>query len=73
MFQRFEKLGHTLNTASNHYNDVVTALAGKQGLQGRVERFTQISKKASKEMPQLEPRHFQYETAKLEVQNQDNK
>ena len=73
VFQRFEKLGQTLNTASNHYNEVVTALAGRQGLQGKVERFTQISKKASKEMPQLEPRHFQCETAKLEVQNQNNK
>lgn len=73
VFQRFEKLGHTLNTASNHYNDVVKALAGKQGLQGKVERFTKISNKANKEMPQLEPRHFQCETVKLEVQNQDNK
>lgn len=71
--ERFKRLGNTLNTASNYYNDVVTALAGKQGLQGKVERFTQISKKATKEMPQLEPRHFQCETAKLEVQNQNNK
>ncbi|MYE07785.1 MAG: DNA recombination protein RmuC [Oligoflexia bacterium] len=71
VFQRFEKLGHTLNTASGHYNDVVTALAGKQGLQGKVERFKQISKKASKEMPQLEPRHSQYETSKLKIY-QDN-
>ena len=73
VFQRFEKLGQTLNTASNHYNEVVTALAGRQGLQGKVERFTQISKKASKEMPPLRLRHFQCETAKLEVQNQNNR
>ena len=72
VFQRFEKLGHTLNTASGHYNDVVTALAGKQGLQGKVERFTQISKKASKEMPQLESRHFHCDTSKLEMHQQDN-
>jgi len=73
VFQRFEKLGQTLNTASNHYNDVVTALAGRQGLQGKVERFTQISQKASKEMPQLGPRHLQFETARLEIQNRSNK
>ena len=67
VFQRFEKLGHTLNTASGHYNDVVTALAGKQGLQGKVERFKQVSKKATKEMLQIEPKYLQFETSKLEI------
>ena len=65
VFQRFEKLGHTLNTASNHYNEVVTALAGRQGLEGKVDRFKTISSKATKEMPRLEARHFQCETTKL--------
>ena len=73
VFQHFDKLGQTLNTVSNHYNKAVTALAGKQGLHGKVERFTQISNKVSKEMPQLKPRHFQYDTAKLKIQNKNNK
>ncbi len=70
--ERFNKLGNTLNTASNHYEDVRKALAGKQGLQGKVDRFKEISNKANKEMPQLEPRYFQCETAPLEIQNQNN-
>lgn len=66
--ERFQKLGNTLNTASTQYNQVVTAISGKQGLQGKVERFTQLSSKVSKKMPELENRHFEYETAQLEIQ-----
>ena len=69
--ERFQKLGNTLNTASSHYDDAVRALAGRQGLQGKVERFREISNKANKEMPQLEPRHLQYETGLLENQDQN--
>ncbi len=69
--ERFQKLGNTLNTASSHYNDAVRALAGRQGLQGKVERFKEISNKANKEMPQLESRHFQHETKLLENQDQN--
>ena len=71
VFQRFQKLGHTLNTAANHYNEVVTALAGRQGLEGKVDRFKKISNKANKEMPQLESRYFQFETAKLRASKKD--
>ena len=67
VFERFEKLGNTLNTASKHYNETVTALAGNQGLQGKVERFKKISNKATKEIPQIESRNFQFETSKLEI------
>ena len=68
---RIQKLGDTLNTASRHYNDAVTAISGRQGLQGKVERFTRLSARASKEMPDLEPRHFEYKTKSLNIQPLD--
>lgn len=63
--ERLAKLGGTLNTASNHYNNTVTALAGKQGLYGKVERFSQLSARVSKTLPQLEPGHIDFETERL--------
>ena len=54
---RLGKLGNTLTAASNHYNDTVTSLVGRQGLHGKVERFNQLSAKASKTMPKLEHIH----------------
>ena len=65
---RIQKLGNTLNTASSHYNEAVTAISGRQGLQGKVERFTQLSTRANKKMPALEPRHFDYEANSLNIQ-----
>ena len=65
---RIQKLGHTLNTASSHYNEAVTAITGRQGLQGKVERFTQLSTRANKKMPNLEPRHLEYNTDSLNIQ-----
>lgn len=56
--ERLGKLGGTLNTVSNHYNDTVKALAGKQGLYGKVERFNKLSAKVSKTLPALEPAHM---------------
>lgn len=41
--ERLHKLGRTLQTAGSHYNDTVTALAGKQGLHGKVERFSELA------------------------------
>jgi len=64
---RIQKLGNTLNTASKHYNDTVTAISGRQGLQGKVERFTQFSTQANKDMPKLEARHFDHQTAQLDI------
>ena len=65
---RMQKLGNTLNTASGHYNEAVTAIVGLQGLQGKVERFAQLSTKANKKMPDLEPRYFEYKTKSLNIQ-----
>lgn len=66
--ERLRSLGNTLGTVSNHYNQAVTALSGKQGLQGKVKRFTELSNKASKDMPELEHKHHEFETNRLEVE-----
>lgn len=63
--ERLSKLGGTLATVSNHYNNTVTALAGKQGLYGKVERFSQLSAKVSKSLPSLEPAHMDFESERL--------
>jgi DNA recombination protein RmuC len=65
--ERLNKLGNTLKAASNHYNDTVTGLVGKQGLHGKVERFQQLSAKANKAMTQLEPIHTDIENDRLET------
>lgn len=65
--ERLAKLGGTLSTVSNHYNHTVTALAGKQGLYGKVERFSQLSAKVSKSLPQIEPAHMDFETERLSM------
>lgn len=63
--ERLHKLGGTLNTASNHYNNTVTALAGQQGLYGKVDRFSQLSAKVTKSLPQLETSHVDFEAERL--------
>ena len=63
--ERLSKLGGSLNTASNHYNGTVKALAGQQGLYGKVERFDKLSAKVSKTLPQLEPDHMDFEAERL--------
>lgn len=65
--ERLGKLGGTLNTVSNHYNDTVKALAGKQGLYGKVERFNKLSAKVSKTLPALEPAHMDFESERLSL------
>lgn len=65
--ERLGKLGNSLGAVGNHYNSVVTALAGQQGLYGKVERFGQLSAKAAKELPQLDTRHPELDTARLQL------
>lgn len=65
--ERLSKLGGTLNTVSNHYNSTVKALAGQQGLYGKVDRFNQLSAKVSKSLPQIEPTHMDFETERLSM------
>ncbi|MDT4825119.1 Chromosome partition protein Smc [compost metagenome] len=65
--ERLSKLGGTLNTASNHYNNTVTALAGQQGLYGKIDRFSQLSAKVSKTLPALEPVHMDFQSERLSL------
>ena len=65
--ERLHKLGNTLKSANNHYNETVRGLVGKQGLRGKVERFQTISAKASKELANLEPIHLDIENDRLET------
>lgn len=65
--ERLNKLGGSLTTASNHYNSAVKALAGQQGLYGRVDRFKQLSAKVSKNLPRLEASHMDFETERLSL------
>lgn len=65
--ERLQKLGGTLNTASNHYNETVKALAGKQGLYGKVDRFNKLSSKVTKTLPAIEPGHRDFEADRLSL------
>lgn len=53
--ERLLGLGQSLQTATKKYNETVTAVVGRQGLHGKVDRFQQLSQKANKPFPsQLE-------------------
>lgn len=64
---RLAKLGNTLNTANNQYNQAVTSLVGRRGLLGKVERFQHLSSKASQLVPQVELIENEVDTIKLEM------
>lgn len=63
--ENLQRLGNTLTAASNHYNKTVTALAGRQGLHGKVERFQRLSSNITRSMPVLEPLNADFEQERL--------
>jgi DNA recombination protein RmuC len=63
---RLLKLGRTLQTAGNYYNDTVTALGGKQGLYGKVARFGELVKGAKAPL-ELDEIHSDLELHKLDA------
>jgi DNA recombination protein RmuC len=65
--ERLHRLGNSLKSAGNHYNDTVKALAGNRGLHGKVERFAQLASTASKDMPVLDPVHADIDTDRLQA------
>src|SRR5690606_41654014 len=71
--RRSSDLGGTLDTVSRHYNETVTALAGQQGLYGKASRFNELSSKANKAMPALEPLHADFESERLALIASDRK
>lgn len=67
--ERFEKLGATLGTVRNHYNDTVTALVGQQGLYGKVDRFKTLSAKVSKTLPNVEKAYLDFDHDRLKSED----
>jgi len=51
--ERLERLGGSLDTVGRHYNNVITALTGQQGLYGKVARFQHVSARAHRNLPPL--------------------
>ncbi|MGE8548040.1 MAG: DNA recombination protein RmuC [Alcaligenes sp.] len=64
--ERLKKLGETLGQAGKHYNSTVTALAGQQGLYGKVSRFAELSARANRNPPAIEPWHGDIEHERLD-------
>ncbi|EED32043.1 DNA recombination protein RmuC [gamma proteobacterium NOR5-3] len=65
--QRLEDMGKTLNTTTDKYNKTVTALVGKQGLYGKVERFKSTAANAKGELPKAATQHPTIEHDRLGV------
>ncbi|MFV0283600.1 MAG: DNA recombination protein RmuC [Castellaniella sp.] len=63
---RLQKLGQALGAAATHYNSTVTAVTGQQGLYGKVGRFAELSVKAGRPLPPLEPLHADFEVRRLD-------
>lgn len=70
--ERLTKLGNSLGAVSNHYNSVVTALVGQQGLYGKVERFGQLSMRNNQQLPRLEPRQDDLHIERLQKGSTDS-
>ena len=65
--ERLSKLGNSLQAANNHFNSTVTALTGRQGLHGKVERFAEVSSKVTQSMPEIEAQHCDLQTENLQL------
>jgi len=65
--ERLKKLGESLDTVGRHYNSTVTAVAGQQGLHGKVSRFRELSARANRRMPDLQPLAVDTEKERLDL------
>lgn len=65
--ERLNKLGGSLQTVANHYNDTVKSVVGRQGLYGKVQGFQRISAVVKKEFKGLEPVHLDVATERLQM------
>ena len=63
--ERLKKLGDGLEAVSRQYNSTITAVAGQQGLHGKVSRFKEVSAKANRRMPDLQPLAAEIENERL--------
>lgn len=62
--ERLQKLGRTLNTTTLQYNDVLTAITGRQGLYSKAEKFGQLAKN-NQPLPEPQPLQQDIDTHKL--------
>jgi len=65
--ERLARIGGSLGAATNHYNETVKALSGRQGLRGKVERFADLSSKVTQAIPEIEPLHSDLQSESLEL------
>ena len=65
--ERLARIGGSLSAATNHYNETVRALSGRQGLRGKVERFAEMSSKVTRAIPEIEPLHNDLQGESLEL------
>ena len=65
--ERLSSLGGSLKAASNHYNNTVRSLVGQQGLYGKVEKFTQLSNKISKSLPDLTAQEVDFDQDRVQL------
>ena len=70
--QRLEDMGKTLATTTDKYNKTVTALVGKQGLYGKVDRFKSISANAKGDLPSPPEQHPNIEHDRLGKLQEDS-
>jgi DNA recombination protein RmuC len=56
-----------MQTANKQYNAAVVALAGQQGLHGKVDRFQKLSSKVTRSIPEIEQIHADIEVDRLEA------
>lgn len=64
--EHLERLGNTLNAATNHYNKTIASFAGNQGLSNKVEKFKELSTKTAKIMPELSTLNQGLDTERLQ-------
>ncbi|MDP5053200.1 MAG: DNA recombination protein RmuC [Congregibacter sp.] len=69
--QRLEDMGKTLSTMTDKYNQTVTAVVGKQGLYGKVERFKSTATNAKGELPKPITQHPNIEHDRLAALGED--
>lgn len=62
--ERLQKLGRTLSTTTLQYNDVITALAGRQGLYQKAEKFGDVANNMQP-MPELQTLQKEIDETKL--------
>ena len=60
-------MGTSLTAAQNNYNELVGSLVGQRGLRPKVERFSQLSSRASKKLEPLDPINVSEEDQRLNL------